>query len=80
MTGESRDLAVRATHAPLERTNTVAPALLSACCREERSREQTGERIVKSHGSLGMWQQFRQLQMPREFLRAGLHMRADGKD
>lgn len=79
MTGESRDLAVRATHAPLERTNTVAPPSCPPAAGRSGA-ENRPERNVKSHGSLGMWQQFRQLQMPREFLRAALRMRAEGKD
>lgn len=68
MTGESRDLAVRATHAPLERTNPVAPPSCPPAAGRSGAGESRPERNVKSHGTSGMWQQFRQLEMHREFL------------
>ena len=83
MTGESWDLAVRATHAPLERTNPVAPPSCPPAAvpggaerrgekRREEEREDRSISSVKSHGTLGMWQQFRQLEMPREILKVCL--------
>lgn len=69
LTGGSRDLTVRATHAPLERTNAVAPP---SCPPAGRSGgENRARRNVRSHGTLGMWQQFPQ-QRSNENLRVRL--------
>lgn len=69
MTGEPRDLAVRATHAPLERTNPDAPPSCPPAAAGRSRGESRPERNIHSHGTLGMWQLFRQLQMPREIIK-----------
>ena len=55
MTGESWDLAARATHAPLERTNPVAPPSCPPAAvpggAERRGEERRGERRREKTGA-----------------------------
>ncbi len=79
MTGESRDLTVRATHAPLERTNPIAPPSCPPAAGRSRG-ESRPERNIESHGTFVMWQQFRQLEMPHEILKVCLLWKLKAKN